>query len=202
MSKKPDLSELSKKEKKEFLKELRKEERKKASLRSNFIKVIVILIVLAVVGGVGYLIVTSGPQTPRPELGEVISIQGQNHISPGDSHEPYNSNPPSSGPHLAQLAQCKIYDTEVRDEAAVHSLEHGAVWVTYKNKDDAELVKKLEDLVKTQSGKILLSPRAANDSTIALASWGRIMKLENFDEVKIKDYIKSFRNSGPEFAPC
>jgi len=134
------------------------------------------------------------------ELGETVPIMGRNHIRLGEEHEPYNSNPPTSGPHASDV-EWGIYQDEVADENAIHNLEHGGVWITYKDKNNQDLKNKLEDLVKSYKSKVLLSPRAKNDSPIALVSWGRIMKLNDFDEVKIKKFIKQYKNKGPELIP-
>jgi hypothetical protein len=40
--------------------------------------------------------------------------------------------PPAGGPHNPSWQNCGFYDELVRDENAVHSLEHGAVWITYQ----------------------------------------------------------------------
>lgn len=135
------------------------------------------------------------------ELGEKIPIIGADHIPAGTQHKQYNSNPPTSGPHTAADADWGIYQEEISDEAAVHNLEHGGIWITYQNKDDQELKNKLETLVGQYKTKILLSPRAKNDSPVALVAWGRLLKLQNFDEAKIQKFIKQYKNKGPEFIP-
>ena len=204
MSKKPDIAGLTKKEKKEYLKEYRQGQEKKAGLTATLVKVIIGLVIIAVVGGIGYLIATSDPESSSKYLlGEEIPELGASHVSQGERVTTYNSNPPTSGPHWGSPAECKIYNEEVPDESVLHSLEHGAVWVTYKNKDDVNLADSLSSLVEQNPGKIILSPRAANDSEIALASWGRLLTLEEFDESQITEFIKSNRNNAPEpFAQC
>lgn len=204
MSKKPDLAGLTKKEKKEYLKDYRQGEEKKAGLATTLKKVIIGLVIVAVIGGVGYLFATSDPDSvSNSRLGEEIEDLGSNHITQGDSVTTYNSNPPTSGPHWPSPAECKIYNEKVPDEAVVHSLEHGAVWVSYKDAEDKDLVAKLEEVVNRNPGKIILSPRSANDADIALVSWNRLLELEEFDENQITEFVKSNRNSAPEpFAQC
>ena len=198
MSKKPDISGLTTKERKEYLKEYRLGEEKSAFRKSLWLKLIVAAVVVAVLGGVGYLIATSDREASL--LGEAIEDQGRDHIDPGTSHPPYSSNPPTSGPHWGTPQTCDFYEKEVPDEAVIHSLEHGAIWVTYKNKD---LVEQMRSLFEKESAKVLVSPRAANDSQIAAASWGRLLKLEQFDEKQILDFIKSNRGNAPEpLASC
>ncbi|TFC21391.1 DUF3105 domain-containing protein [Cryobacterium glucosi] len=43
----------------------------------------------------------------------------------------YNPLPPVGGDHSVTLLNCGVYSENVPNENAVHSLEHGAVWVTY-----------------------------------------------------------------------
>lgn len=157
------------------------------------------------IGALGFLIIGVifwGTQnTPEyEELGEKIPIMGKNHINPGDAHEPYNSNPPTSGPHAESL-KWGIYEQEIADENVIHNLEHGGIWITYQDKNNQDLKNKLEALAKQYQSKILLSPRAKNDSPIALSAWGRLLKLTNFDEIKIKKFIRQYKNKGPEYIP-
>jgi len=173
-------------------------------LQDKFWKILIVIVSIGVIAVLVFLFVNSSPKEERQVLGNEIVEQGRNHISQGSKdHGPYNSSPPTSGPHWPTPAECKIYDDQVPDEAAIHSLEHGAIWITYKDKNDGELVNKLKDLVSKNPSKVLLSPREANDSTIALASWARLLKVEEFDGEQINNFIKSNRNTGPEpFAQC
>ena len=51
-----------------------------------------------------------------------------------DSEVDYPQLPPVGGAHDPAWLTCTgtVYDEPVRDENAVHSMEHGAVWVTYQ----------------------------------------------------------------------
>ncbi|MEX0616390.1 MAG: DUF3105 domain-containing protein [Candidatus Woykebacteria bacterium] len=201
MGKKPDVSELSKKERKEFLKDFRKSEEQRDKVKSNVTKIVIAVVMLAVLGGLGYLFLTADQGSAV--MGEEITIQSRDHINPGTPHPSYNSNPPTSGPHWPTPQTCDIYNEPVADESAIHSLEHGAVWITYKDKDDTDLAGKLKAIVEKNKAKVLLSPRPENDSKIALSSWGRLMKLSDFDENQISQFIKSNRNNSPEpLAAC
>ena len=69
--------------------------------------------------------------SPTSTVGESIPIQGRNHIKVGVSHAPYNSNPPTSGPHYEEPVAAGVYSTEYADENLLHSLEHGYVIISY-----------------------------------------------------------------------
>lgn len=155
-----------------------------------------------VLGVIIALAVRSGGVANRGEpLGDLVEDQGRNHIAVGEQHQPYNSNPPTSGQHWPQPAPWGIYDEEQPDEQLVHNLEHGGVNVFYKPDLPKEQVSRLEDIVRPYRVKVILAPRSANDSLVALTSWTRILKLNEFDEAKVAAFIKTNRNRGPEFVP-
>jgi hypothetical protein len=135
--------------------------------------------------------------TQLDQVGESFPDQGRTHIDIGQSHEPYNSNPPTSGPHYVNPANWGIYSIPLKDEQAVHNLEHGGIWITYKDIDD-ETKALLEKIARANPGSVIMSPRLENDSKIALASWTRLEKLDSYDETKILEFIKANKNKAPE----
>src|SRR3989344_2756284 len=117
-------------------------------------------------------------------------------VAVGASHEAYNSNPPTSGPHYEQPSRWGVSQAELPDEQLIHNLEHGGIWISYVGIDDSTIAA-LEKIAKSQS-KVIVEPRAKNDAPIVLASWERLLKLEKFDEQIILDFIKSNKNRSPE----
>lgn len=175
-----------------------KQERRELAMKKHRAKKITwwIIAILAIGGsGYGLYYLASQPEKPRP--GETLSILGQEHISVGASHPEYNSNPPTSGWHYAQPANWGVYQEELPDEQLIHNLEHGGIWISYKDVDQ-ETKSNLETVSRKYPGSVALTPRSANDAKIILASWGRLLKLESFDEMKVVDFIKANRNKSPE----
>ena len=127
----------------------------------------------------------------------VFPTQGRDHIAVGSSHSAYNSNPPTSGSHYADEAQWGAHEQELPDEQLIHNLEHGGIWISYKDIDQSTKTK-IEILAKQYPDKIIVTPRANNDAKIAVASWTRLLKLDQFDEGKIVDFIKANKNKSPE----
>jgi hypothetical protein len=147
----------------------------------------------------------------RPKPGQSVPQLPASHIQPGASHEPYNSDPPTSGPHYPQPASAGFYDEAPSDEQLVHNLEHGYVILWYKcaAPDDTECqtlktqIKAILDRAKpvvitTSAKKLIAVPRPALDTLIALTSWGRIDRLNTFNEAEIMEFINDFRNLAPE----
>ncbi|HQU09425.1 MAG TPA: DUF3105 domain-containing protein [Opitutales bacterium] len=187
---------LSKQERRELHQQekqkLQEGKERKRAVKKITIWTIVVLVIVGSVYGLYYL--ASQPEKPRP--GETFSILGQEHISVGASHPAYNSNPPTSGWHYVEEATWGVHQTELPDEQLIHNLEHGGIWISYLGVDDPTK-SALEKIAKSQS-KVVIEPRAKNDSPIILASWGRLLKLEKFDEQSVLDFIKANRNQSPE----
>ncbi len=68
-------------------------------------------------------------------LGQVqtFPILSRDHIQPGQTHPPYNSNPPTNGWHYPVWADWGIYTQTIPDEYLVHNLEHGGIWISYRS---------------------------------------------------------------------
>jgi hypothetical protein len=127
--------------------------------------------------------------------------QGGTHLTLGQSHPPYNSNPPTSGWHTPQTAGWGAHRSVLPDEIVVHNLEHGGIWISYRDAGDAALVERLQALVARYRSKVILTPRPQNDAPIAVAAWGRLMNLKTLDEDLIVRFIEAYRNKGPEQVP-
>ncbi|MGY1847713.1 MULTISPECIES: DUF3105 domain-containing protein [unclassified Blastococcus] len=102
----------------------------------------------------------------------------------------YSESPPVGGEHANLWADCTgtVYDVDIRHENAVHSLEHGAVWITYNPDEvsDAD-VDKLAELVDGVSGR-MLSPYEGQDTPISVQSWGHQLKVDSADDERIKQF--------------
>lgn len=107
--------------------------------------------------------------------------------------------PPAGGPHFAQPQRTGIYDKPVPDGNAVHSLEHGIVWITY-NPDllSSEAIDILEGIAGDFRRDVILSPRPQNSMAVAAVSWGRVLSLDAPDEQLLKDFIRTNRDRSPE----
>lgn len=146
----------------------------------------------------------------RPKLGEVIPEQARTHIQADDPHEPYNSDPPTSGAHAAPARE-GFYDTTPPDENLVHNLEHGYIVIWYdcsslgdsgcqSLKGQIRAVMDSAPSVAVFGGakKLIAAPRQGMDTVLALTSWGRRYALESFDEMNVLQFIKDFRGQAPE----
>ena len=146
----------------------------------------VVIVLAAVVGFFAYLATADLP-------GVKMADQGNLHIqSISVPHEPYNSDPPTSGPHLPYIAPWGVHTRPISRELQVHNLEDGGVLVQY-NCDCPEVVAKLRDIVQRYDKYVILAPFPEMKLTIALTAWTRIETLVGLDEKRIRRFIEAYR---------
>lgn len=187
-----------------------KREAAAAHARKGRIRQYAILAVVAVIAVVGIGLVVR--EVARPKPGQDVPVMaGSNHIAENSPKPEYTSNPPTSGPHYATPAGQGFYDKDVpKDETLVHNLEHGYIILWY---DCSKLDQSQCDTLKSQvqdaviraalskfvpSKKLITAARKDFGATIALTSWGRILKLDKYDATAIDTFILEWRDKSPE----
>jgi hypothetical protein len=125
--------------------------------------------------------------------GRILADQGNLHLqSAGLPREPYNSDPPTSGPHLPYIAPWGVHTRPIPLELQVHNLEDGGVVIQY-NCECPDLVARLRTLVEKYPRNVVLAPYPAMKSRIALTAWTRIETLDDFDGGRITRFIEAYR---------
>ena len=162
----------------------------------------IILLTVLVLGG-GMLLVNKDEiatkeKSNKPFMGEKIPLLPADHVVRGASHGEYNSNPPTSGWHWADVAGAGIKDKEVPDELILHSMEHGAAVAWYKSDLDKIEVEKIKNAFNSATGKKIMLPRSNLDVPVALTSWGYLLKLNTVDTKIIKEFIETNNDRAPE----
>ncbi len=118
-------------------------------------------------------------------------IDSRNHV---EGTQTYVTSPPVGGDHNATWQNCMgdVYTEPIANEHAVHSLEHGAVWVTYKQGLAQDQIDKLTTKVQGKD-YMFMSPYAGLDKNISLQVWGYQLKVDNADDPRIDEFIKALR---------
>jgi Protein of unknown function (DUF3105) len=107
--------------------------------------------------------------------------------------------PPAGGPHNPDWQNCGFYDETVRDENAVHSLEHGAVWITYQPDVPQDELERLSDLTQSNSF-VLVSPYPDQDAPAVATAWGIQQRLGSAEDPELEQFIKIY-GQDPGSAP-
>lgn len=145
---------------------------------------------------------------PVPELLEVgVVFEYENN---GAGHEGcargYDTALPTSGTHFAAWLNCGFYTEPVRDNAAVHALEHGAIWIAYAPDLINDEVQAIEALVETD-GHFFASPYPGLQNSIVLSAWTRQLAVDAMADPLVDqfvdDYLGRRSTTAPEAgAPC
>lgn len=106
----------------------------------------------------------------------------------------YDLKPPAGGNHLAVWQTCtgSVYDGPIVDGNAVHSMEHGAVWLTF----DPELVQQgdIDALAQVISARdySLMSPYPGQGVAVSLQSWGNRFQTDDPADPMIDEYLDTY----------
>jgi hypothetical protein len=121
----------------------------------------------------------------RPE------ILGAEHLSGPINYE---VQPPVGGPHNSAWQNCQglVYDEPIASEHAVHSLEHGAVWITYHPDLAESEVERLADRVDGRDF-LFMSPFPGLDAPISLQAWGYQLKVDSAGDERIDQFMRALR---------
>jgi hypothetical protein len=104
----------------------------------------------------------------------------------------YQVSPPVGGPHNPVWQNCGIYRDELLAEHVVHSLEHGAVWVTYN--PDLVTLDEISDLEQRSAGRnhLILSPYRAQEPPIVLTAWDRQLDIDDAASSVIEEFLDTY----------
>src|SRR5258708_10152180 len=146
------------------------------------ILLIYVVIVSAMVA-LGFWLLKSSEKQTANLPGQTFPNLGQEHITQASTdHKPYNSNPPTSGPHWPQPANWGAYSTTQADEQMVHNLEHGGIWISYKpGRVDKNTINPLDDFAMRYP-LIIVEPRAPDDTATALPALTQLQNLDKYNE--------------------
>jgi hypothetical protein len=153
--------------------------------------------------------VANVPGYTNPEVTAAKAISGviykpepdHNHVEGAIS---YDSTPPIGGNHSQYWADCSgtVYPNAIANENAVHALEHGAVWITYRPGLAADQIAALSKLV-TGVDRMMMSPYPGLKTSISLQSWDYQLFVDSASDPRIPAFVQAVRfnpSTTPEMA--
>ena len=145
------------------------------------------VVAVAVLGGLLWLSLR-----PEPEIEGVVQFP-----RPARGHEanlaiPFGELPPVGGNHDPAWQTCGVYDQPINTANAVHSLEHGAAWITYQPDLPAETIAAIEDRFRGQT-YTLVSPYPEQRSPIVLTTWGVQLEVDDIEDDRVGRFIERYR---------
>ncbi|MDT9698078.1 DUF3105 domain-containing protein [Streptomyces sp. P17] len=182
------------------IEEMRRAER--ARERRNRIIFISIstVIVAGLIGWGGYAINSANEKEQRQAAAAKEPVSGEktwdakkltrNHVQ---NTVDYPMKPPVGGDHNPAWMTCEgtVYTKAIGNENAVHSLEHGAVWVTYNDKATDADIKTLSDKV-SQTPYTLMSSNQSQSGTVMLSAWGHQLSVDRASDPRVEQFLTKY----------
>ncbi len=131
--------------------------------------------------------------SPSSGIAGVTVVNGLPHTHYQGVHLVYTHTPPLGGDHSPYPLNCAVYTTPVPNENAVHSLEHGGVWLTYQpGVDPAPLVK----LDAIDPNYVLISPYPGQPAKVIATAWGLQLKVDSATDPRLAAFVERYHGGG------
>jgi hypothetical protein len=109
----------------------------------------------------------------------------------------YDRTPPTNGDHAPIWQNCGFYEKPIRDRYAVHSMDHGVVWITYHPDLPAGQMNELRPY--GEEDYVIVSPYPGQDAPVIATSWRIQLELDGAEDPRLRKFVDQFRIS--EIAP-
>lgn len=145
---------------------------------------------------------STGGTTPRASIPGLQTFTENPDPLHTTAHVTYDHTPPAGGAHWPAQAEgvrgwlrCGVYSEPVPNEFAVHSEEHGAVWLTYQqgaSEDDVAFLVALE----RGSSYVLVSPYPGQPARFMASTWGAQLSVDRADDARLAAFVQAFAGGG------
>ncbi len=134
---------------------------------------------------------TARPLPEDPPNGIEVYPATTNHTVNGPIE--YDREPPTNGNHDPLWQNCGSYLEPIEDRHAVHSLDHGVVWITYR----PDLPKQQIETLRTygEEDYVILSPYPGQTAPVTATSWRVQLELNSADDPRLERFVNQFRIS-------
>jgi len=139
---------------------------------------------------------SAGSPTPKPTgipgLQTFVEEPKERHTT---GRITWDHTPPAGGQHWPKWLRCGVYTDPVPNEFAVHSEEHGAVWLTYLPGEDPSA---LVALAKASDHKdyVLVSPYPGQPGKYMASTWGAQLSVDKADDPRLAQFVQAYAGGG------
>lgn len=154
------------------------------------------LLVLVAVGFAAFNYIQDRRLNRVPENTRTFEYAGGDHTTTQGETVAYAETPPVGGKHDPTWQNCGYYAAPIRSEHGVHSMEHGAIWITYRPDLPQDQVDRLKQRAEDQD-YLLVSPFPEMPAgvNIVASAWNRQVQLDSVDDERLDQFIRRFRRS-------
>ncbi|OOC56611.1 MULTISPECIES: DUF3105 domain-containing protein [Nocardiopsis] len=156
----------------------------------------VLLVFVLMAGGGAVAFWTLSPDDSGTASAEGIGTVRQfsalaaDHVDEGETVE-YEVYPPAGGPHYPVWQDCGVYGEPLRSEYVVHSMEHGAVWITYDpglSEADVQILRSHY----SPGDYLVISPAEDLPAPVVASAWGSQIRLEDPADPRLVEYLVEY----------
>jgi hypothetical protein len=140
---------------------------------------------------------TAARQAAGSEGVKTFPEAGRDHIGADEQPDNWNSNPPTSGDHLAAPLPPGVYDNEQDPRALVHNMEHGYVVMLYKNIPQDQVDQLRQFAEQRDASKLVLAPYSGLEKDgVALAAWRNLETMQRANLDVVQAFVNDFMVPG------
>ena len=178
--------------------EAKRQDKQTGGQASRRRRTLVIVFGLFVIAALGAFLVVVLLSDRSQEASEPAGVQSFENLSRNHTYDPvtYEQSPPVGGDHNPIWQNAGFYEEPVQNESAVHTMEHGAVWITYDHDLPHDQKDELREIVESQDC-LLASPYPDLPTPVVASAWGKQLRLQSVDDPGLREFIRSYRK-GPQ----
>jgi hypothetical protein len=161
-------------------------------------RTLVIVFGLVVIAALGAFLAVVLLSDRSQEASEPAGVQSFDNLSRNHTYDPvtYEQSSPVGGDHNPVWQNAGFYEDPVQNENAVHTMEHGAVWITYEPDLPQDQKDQLRQIVESQDC-LLASPYPNLPTPVVASAWGKQLRLQSVDDPGLREFIQAYRK-GPQ----
>jgi hypothetical protein len=131
-----------------------------------------------------------------PDAGVIrtYEIPSRKHVN-GSVH--YDQTPPVGGDHSSAWQNCGYYAKTITPERGVHSMEHGAVWITFRPGIGRDEMRRLRQLAATHDHVLVSRWNDKLPAPVVASAWGRQVNLRSAADPELQGFVDMFAG-GPQ----
>lgn len=109
----------------------------------------------------------------------------------------YDRDPPTNGDHAPLWQNCGFYSEPIDNRTAVHSMDHGVVWISYRPDLPADQMETLRGYGDEEY--VIVSPYPDLPAPVVATAWRVQLQLDGADDPRLRQFVEGFKNT--ELAP-
>jgi len=105
----------------------------------------------------------------------------------------YDRDPPTNGDHDPLWQNCGFYSEPIENRHAVHSMDHGVVWISYSPDLSPEEIETLRPY--GEEPYVIVSPYPGLRAPVVVTAWRNQLDLDGVDDPRLRQFVDQFRVS-------